>query len=256
MSDIKAHSQARFGQFAQGYVSSKTHSQGEDLERLVEMAQPQPDWLALDVATGGGHTALRFAPHVQQVIASDITPKMLTAAQEFITGQGAENISFAAADAENLPFASNRFDLVTCRIAPHHFPDIFRFVLASARVLKPGGLLVVQDHVLPEEKRDAGYIEAFQRLNDPSHHRAYSESEWRRDFLDADLTIEHAEILSKPIKVVQWGERQGNDADTIERLQILLAQAPKAAAEWLQPKCVGTVDATFEQSYILVVGRK
>ena len=43
-SEVKAQAQERFGQFAQGYVESKGHASGDDLERLVEIAQPQADW--------------------------------------------------------------------------------------------------------------------------------------------------------------------------------------------------------------------
>jgi len=75
-----ASSQERFGRFAQAYVTSQAHAQGNDLDRLTELAQPEPDWIALDIATGGGHTALRFAPLVERVFATDITPKMLHAA--------------------------------------------------------------------------------------------------------------------------------------------------------------------------------
>jgi len=58
---IKDHVTARFAAHAQGYVTSPSHAAGDDLERLVTLAEPQPDWRLLDVATGGGHTALRFA---------------------------------------------------------------------------------------------------------------------------------------------------------------------------------------------------
>src|SRR5689334_7646748 len=146
--DIKSHAQERFGKYAQGYVDSKSHAQGGELGRLVELAQPQSDWLALDVATGGGHTALTFAAHVRQVIAYDMTLPMLQAARKFIEPK-AENVAFAAGDAENLPFAPASFNLITCRIAAHHFPDVFKFVQSCARSLKPGGMLLVQDHVLP-----------------------------------------------------------------------------------------------------------
>ena len=71
--DSKSLSRKRYTRFAEGYVTSKTHAKGTELDRLVEIAQPQPDWVVLDVATGGGHTALKFAPLVAQVIATDIT---------------------------------------------------------------------------------------------------------------------------------------------------------------------------------------
>ncbi|MFL7790536.1 MAG: methyltransferase type 11, partial [Anaerolineae bacterium] len=62
--DTKTLSQERYTQYAQGYVTSKAHAQGSELERLVDIARPQPNWIVLDAATGGGHTALAFAPHV------------------------------------------------------------------------------------------------------------------------------------------------------------------------------------------------
>ena len=153
----KSLSQKRFGQFAEGYVTSQSHAKGYDLDRLVEIANPQTDWLVLDIATGGGHTALKFAPYVRQVIATDITPRMLSAAEKFICDKGVTNVAFEPADAEDLPFEDPVFDLVTCRIAPHHFPDCARFVQEGSRVLKPGGQLLVQDHLLPEHQAFGGH---------------------------------------------------------------------------------------------------
>lgn len=256
--EIKAQTQQRFSRFAQSYVESPRHASGEDLDRLVELAQPQPGWLTLDVATGGGHTALRFAPHVRRVIASDLTVTMLEAARRFVVGaESMRNVSFCGADAENLPFAPGVFDLVTCRIAPHHFPNVFRFVQECTRVLKPGGLLLVEDQLVPENDRAARYIDAFERLRDPSHHRVYALYEWQGMFLDAGLSVVHAEDLPKRGgRLIPWAERQGCTPAVIERLQIMLAQAPGPVAEWMEPQCVGTADAAFTHHYIVIMGRK
>jgi ubiquinone/menaquinone biosynthesis C-methylase UbiE len=255
--DIKAQAQARFGQYAQGYVESKSHAAGEDLERLIELAVPQPEWHVLDVATGGGHTALKLTPHVRQVVAADFTPKMLLAARHFIAEQGVDNVVFTAGDAEQLPFLANSFDLVTCRIAPHHFPDCFHFVQECARVLKPGGRLVVEDHVLPDDERAARYIDAFERLRDPSHFRAHAGYEWQGMFLDAGLQVEQVETLTKAgVKLIPWAERQGCTPAVIQHLQIMLVQAPNAVAAWMNPQCAGTSDAAFDHHYILIAGVK
>jgi ubiquinone/menaquinone biosynthesis C-methylase UbiE len=253
---VKAQAQARFGQFAQGYVESTSHASGEDLERLVELAQLKPDMCVLDMATGGGHTALKLAG-AKTVIAADLTPKMLQAARTFIRATGIDNVEYVASDAEHLAFADATFDVVACRIAPHHFPDCFRFVQECARVLKAGGRLLVEDHVLPDDERAARYIDSFERLRDPSHFRAFADYEWQGMFLDAGLTVEHVEKLTKPgVKLVPWAERQGSTNAVIERLQVMLVQAPEAVAAAMNPQYASTPDAAFDHHYIIIIGSK
>ena len=64
------------------------HAKGESLARLVALVAPQSSWRLLDVATGAGHTALAFAPHVAKVIASDITDQMLAEARKLAAERG------------------------------------------------------------------------------------------------------------------------------------------------------------------------
>ncbi|NWF67527.1 MAG: methyltransferase domain-containing protein [Chloroflexi bacterium] len=256
MSDIKAQTRARFGQYAQNYVTGATLAQSDDLERLLHVTQPQPGWRMLDIATGGGHTALKFAPHVAHVVASDLTPAMLDAARAFVAPRSAANIHFCGADAEKLPCAAASFDLVTCRFAAHHFPDVYRFAVEAARVLKPGGTLAIIDHLLPEDERAGDYIDAFDRLRDPTHVRAYSESQWRGLFLDVGLSVEHVEAPRRRAGMLAWAERQGCAPEVVERLHIMLAQAPSAVAAWIQPACAGTPDAAFDHVFILITGKK
>ena len=254
--DSKSLSQARFGQFAEGYVSSQSHAKGYDLDRMVAITQPQPDWQVLDVATGGGHTALKFAPYVTRVLATDLTPNMLAAARDFIAGQGVTNVDFELADAEDLPFEADSFDLVTCRIAPHHFPECARFIERAARVLKPGGILLVQDHLLPEEEAAARYIDDFEQLRDPSHHRAFSQTEWFAMFEAANLRVKHTEEIIKRHTLLPWAERQGCTAETIHQLTLLLTEAPPIPAAWLAPQAIGTPEASFANHHILIKGQK
>lgn len=254
--DFKGLSQERYGRFAESYVTSKTHAAGEELQRLVEIADPQPDWTVLDVATGGGHTALRFAPYVARVIATDITPAMLEKARAFITGQGVENVAFESADAEDLPFKDTSFDLVTCRIAPHHFADAARFVQEGARVLRHGGLLLVQDLVLPDDERAARYIDVFEKLRDPSHNRGYAESEWLSMFLTAGLAPERREQIVKEHQFEPWAQRQACTPETIENLVRMVAEASEPVLTWMQPRNFGRADASFVNNHILIAGRR
>lgn len=254
--DPRAHSRERFARYAAGYVSSQTHAAGTDLELLHEMAAPQSGWRALDIATGGGHTALKLAPYVRLIVASDLTFPMLTAARQNIRSQDGQNTHFSQVEAGALPFADGVFHLVTCRIAAHHFPDIQAFVRESGRVLAGGGRLVVQDHMISEDWETAQYAEDFERLRDPSHHRAFSKEEWRRAFEEAGLRVERVETVLKRHNLGDWAKRQGCTPETTGELARRLREAPRGAREWLQPEEVDTAQASFANWHILISGVK
>ena len=115
--------QKQFGAAAADYAASAVHASGPSLGRLVALVSPQPHWHVLDVATGAGHTALAFAPLVASVVASDITGEMLAEASKLAAVRRLANVETTRAEAGNLPFPDASFDLVTCRLAAHHFPD-------------------------------------------------------------------------------------------------------------------------------------
>ena len=93
MSDtLKALNRERYARAAEKYVASAVHATGMGLPRMLELAEMQANWQVLDVATGGGHTAYHFAPHVKTVIASDFTERMAQSAQNFVREQGVNNI--------------------------------------------------------------------------------------------------------------------------------------------------------------------
>ena len=254
--DSKSLSEERYSKYAQGYVSSQSHAKGYDLDRLVEITQPQPDWEVLDIATGGGHTALKFAPFVKSVVASDLTEKMLRAAEGHIRAQGVENINFRQADSEDLPFKDGSFDLVFCRIAAHHFPDVQKFVGEAARVLKAGGIFVVQDHVLPENKEASRYVDSFEKLRDPSHNRAFTRTEWIGMFELAGFMVSHTEEITKRHNLVAWAERQGHGPEMIAELMVMMNKFPDNAREWMQPQDWETDEASFVNHHILIAGKK
>src|SRR5260370_17666909 len=164
--------QEQFGARAAHYLTSKPHAKGKSVEPLVEMVQRQPGWRVLDVASGGGHTAYAFAPHVARVWATDITEEMLALVRAEIDKRKLANVRVAYAKAEALPFEDESFDLVTCRIAPHHFDSIALFLEEARRVLKSGATLAIADNIVPPPSV-ADYANAFQRFPDPSPLRAW-----------------------------------------------------------------------------------
>src|SRR5881227_587553 len=95
----KTQVQDYFSRTAESYVASFSHKAGDDLKRLIELGEWDAEQQALDIATGGGHTALAVAPYVAQVTVSDLTPRMLEKAREYLTAQGVTNAQYVVADA-------------------------------------------------------------------------------------------------------------------------------------------------------------
>lgn len=247
--------QKQFGAHAAAYATSRVHAQGASLKRLVELTQPQPDWQVLDIATAAGHTAYAFAPHVAHVTATDITPEMIPVAAKLAAERGITNVTLEAADAEALPYADGSFDLVTCRIAPHHFPHVDQFVREAARVLRSGGIFALVDNVAPDDPAAGEYINAFEKLRDPSHVRALNVAEWLEHFTAAGLTVFHYEVAQKTLDFTPWAERMGASPETIATLRRLLLEAPPGAADFYQLYTTDE-DIFFNMDEVLILGRK
>jgi len=225
--------QEQFGATAAHYLTSKPHAKGKSLERLIELVKPQPTWRALDVATGAGHTAYAFAPHVARLWATDITEEMLAVVREEVAKRKLANVRVAYAKAEALPFEDRGLDLVTCRIAPHHFDSIPAFLEEARRVLKPAATLAIADNVVPPSSV-GDYVNAFERFRDPSHLRAWTMEEWRSALAAHGFAIQHEESASKPIEFSSWASR--HDAIMQALLKAMLVETTPAVKAFFQPK--------------------
>jgi ubiquinone/menaquinone biosynthesis C-methylase UbiE len=168
-----------FGERAAYYAQSPAHADPEELRRIVDLVRPDGSERLLDVATGPGHTAFAFAPRVRQVVGIDLTPQMLEVASRIALERGVANVQFQRADVARLPFADGIFDLVTCRRAAHHFPDLEGALREMKRVLRIGGRLLVEDRSVPEDDYVDETMNHLDVLHDPSHVREYRTSEWR-----------------------------------------------------------------------------
>lgn len=238
--------QQQFGANAAAYLTSTVHAKGASLARLVELVAPKADWVALDVATGAGHTAAVFAPHVTKVVASDLTPEMLVQVEKLIAEKSLANMETAIADAEALPFADQTFDLVTCRIAPHHFSSIKTFLAEARRVLKSGGTFALVDNVSPDAETTPGFGEAelaeaaagynaFEKLRDPSHGRALATAEWLALMAEVGLELRHREHAPKAMDFQSWVKTMNVPAATVPQLADMLDGAGPALKAFLKP---------------------
>jgi SAM-dependent methyltransferase len=232
-----------FGPAAAAYTASAGHADAEALARVVAYAAPALRDVALDVATGAGHTALALAPHVAEVIALDLTPEMLAETARNAAARGLTNVRVQLGVAERLPFRAATFDIVTVRTAPHHFADIEQSVREMARVTRPGGRVVVVDTTVPEDPVLDEAINAIELLRDPSHVRNYRPSEWRRMLGAAGLVIVHENFdryteSGHRVDFDTWTRRAGTGAEALTELRRRFRTA--------SPALVGALDIDIQ----------
>jgi ubiquinone/menaquinone biosynthesis C-methylase UbiE len=234
--DNKARVQSQFGRAAAAYATSDIHSQGDSLTLLVALAEPQAGWRVLDVATGAGHTALVFAPHVAHVVATDLTAEMLAQTERLAAERSLKNVETRLADAGALPFADTSFDLVTCRLAFHHFPHQEIAIREFARVLRPGGRLAFADNTTVEDAAGAAFYNEFERVRDPSHHEVLPLSRLVVLFETAGLHVVATRTFSKELTFGPWADRMHVSAPDKARLVDMLRATPVSARPLLAPR--------------------
>lgn len=265
--DRSALVRAKFGAAAADYATSDVHARGESLARIVELAAPQQNWRALDVATGAGHMAAAFAPHVACIVASDITVEMLDEAAKLARTRGLANMTTATAEAGALPFDDEAFDLVCCRLAAHHFPSLEDFVAEVRRVLKPGGRFALVDNVAPDEARlpDTSDDEiedaildynAFEKLRDPSHGFAPPPEVWIDLTETAGFGVVAREQLGKEIDFASWVARMRCTPEVVGELERILTVGPPALRKFLEPRRDGEAELHFTLQELLLVADK
>lgn len=217
--------------YGQGHILADV----SDLRAVLEMLPALPGKRALDVATGGGHTALHLASVGYEVTASDISASMLDRARE-AAKQRKMTIETCQHPAESFPYKDGIVDLVTCRVAPHHFSDPAAFVRETGRVLRTGGAFVLIDGSIedghPEEEE---WLHRIETLRDPSHHRLVSIGSWKRYCADAALEVRYAELVPFKQPDLDWYfETAGTPPEYRARILELIRDAPPAVRTFFQ----------------------
>jgi SAM-dependent methyltransferase len=121
---------------------AKSAAMGRDVtDALVEYAQPRLGMKVLDLASGTGEPAISLAARVGSeghVTALDLSSELLAIATERAQQRGLTNFATQQADAQQLPFSDQSFDLVTSRFGVMFFQDCEKAFREVHRVLKPG----------------------------------------------------------------------------------------------------------------------
>lgn len=225
--------QSQFGAVAANYVTSPVHAHGQDLIWLVQTAALTGTEHVLDVGTGGGHAAFALAPHAAEVVALDLTRPMLEVAQAEAYTRNLHNITFLEGDTHTLPCEDNSFDVVTCRHASHHFPNVQQAVYEWRRVLKPGGKLVLIDSASPDEPDAEALLHNIEILRDPSHVRNHRFSVWTALLQEASFTVHEVREWGISLDVPSWTQRMRTPPEAVASIEALMRSASAATRERL-----------------------
>tara|TARA_Y100001935_G_scaffold255662_1_gene270853 strand:- start:35263 stop:36012 length:750 start_codon:yes stop_codon:yes gene_type:complete len=122
----------------------------------IELSDVRPGQKILDLASGTGDLVQKFARIIENdglIIMSDINSKMLINGKNKIIDEGfIENIEYVQANAEQLPFEDNSFDLITIAFGLRNVTDKNKALEAMYKKIKPGGRLLILEFSKPKSK--------------------------------------------------------------------------------------------------------
>lgn len=232
--DSKSSVQQQFGPVATRYATSAVHAGGPDLAAMLQAVSVRGDERVLDAGCGAGHTALAFAPHVAEVIAVDLTMAMLAQVRRLAKERGLANVVAERGDVEKLQFPDASFDLVTTRYSAHHWPHPEAAMQEFARVLKPGGTLLLDDVVAPPAPLPDTFLNAIELLRDPSHVRDHSVAQWQAMMEAAGFSAECIGQWPLFLEFESWVARMNTPFLSITQIRSLIEGAPREVRTALQ----------------------
>jgi ubiquinone/menaquinone biosynthesis C-methylase UbiE len=223
----------QFGSTAARYLRSAVHAAGADLDRLAGLAQGSPGSSILDLGCGAGHASFAVARGgARRVVAYDLAAEMLDVVAGEARARGHGQIETCAGSAERLAFEDAAFDAVVTRFSAHHWLDVRGAIHEAARVLKPGGTLVVIDVLAPEIPLLDTVLQSVELLRDLSHVRNYRESEWLAMLQSAGLSPAEVRRWKLPLEFDAWVRRIGTSADRVRALEVLFDELPREARDY------------------------
>lgn len=196
------------------------HVDAAPIERqLISLAPKGAFDVHLDIGTGTGHILTVMANQVGHSIGIDNSRSMLTVARDRVARAGLTSASLRLADMYSLPLPDQSVDLVTIHMVLHYADAPERVVAEAARVMRPGGRLIVVDFA-PHTNEALRQRHAHRRLG-------FSESEVRQWLRACDLEWRRVEALpGKALTVMIWSADKCADEATVPLTRI-------AGSPWL-----------------------
>jgi ubiquinone/menaquinone biosynthesis C-methylase UbiE len=232
LDDTQLAAREQFGKQSHRYAKGHILENVEDVaEAVAQMALPEHADV-LDVACGAGHTGLYLASLGHSVTLADIAQPMLDRATELAASRGL-TVKTHRHTAEVLPYPDASFDLVTCRVAAHHFSSPQDFVRESARALKPGGYFLLIDGSVADDQPEAEeWLHWVEKYRDPSHGGFLTPRRWSGLCAASGLELISCALTSLKQPDLEWYfETAATSPENREKVLDLVRNAPVHARE-------------------------
>ncbi len=245
-----------FAQQSETFDVTKMNSyRREHMAHVIEILSPLEKDSILEVAAGTCACGRALAERASVVTCLDTTPEMLEVGIVEAGKSELDNMVFVIGDAAALPFLEASFDLTFCRLALHHIPEYETPFAEMARVLRPGGRLVLIDLAAPEESLRKVRDE-IELTRDPSHAKILSREEMLDLFEKEGLTVTTCEQADLPVSLEDWLDVTKNSPEVANEIrQKMQAEIDGGAKTGFSPY-ERDGEIWFNQQWLTIIGEK
>lgn len=240
-------------------VDLDDHLHGQRLQHLLKFASLGSDLRVMDIGTGTGQLALLLAESgAKEVVGIDISPAMLEIAEYFRLSSAtsaSKAVSFRLAAAQRVPFRSESFDAVTCRLVLHHSQKPERILNEAVRLLKPNGVLILADLLGADDPVKRATQNTIEERRNPSHVAALSTDQYHKLINSVGLQIEQEAVAVFEQDLEEWlSDLESNSASRSVVREMMEAGLETDAAGLNVRRHSGKL--VFDQQLIYIKARK
>jgi SAM-dependent methyltransferase len=213
---------------SESFARSAAMRSADMLGSIVELVPADAGATWLEVACGPGLIARQVAGRIGAIHGVDLTPAMLETARREAAAANLGNVEFSQGDATALRFEDDSFDGAVTRLSLHHIPAPQRVLEEMARVVKPGGWLVLGDLLTDTDADAAAWHQEIDRLRDPSHWATLPLGRLRAMGESIGLEVEAEQTIAPDLDFEEWRERGSGGSAAAELIDRLIDEAPRA----------------------------
>jgi ubiquinone/menaquinone biosynthesis C-methylase UbiE len=223
---------------------------------LVSTAGAGRDDRVLDVACGTGALTQAFAERCGNSVGLDIMAPALAQARAQARERGLTNVEFVLGEPERMPFRDGQFTGAACRFAFHHIVNPAHVFAEMARVVGPGGWMIIADMTASEDRGKASLHNEIERLADPTHARTLSASEFEAFFTAHGFRTVMKIERDARITLNEWLGFNHTPPDDAARIRELMEGALDGDRTGLRAIRDGETIRTIRTSTIFVIERE